>query len=222
MDMKKIMVLIALLSTMAGNSRAQDVNWRSFSEKQQNLVYSDLGYDFGVTTQLGYGHVMNFFKPVVLNLEYSMPMGGDLFDDFKFRYGGRIEVFEKKDFSLSAKLVGNFRRYQTAMARILSFGGELSAIGGYFRPTFHVAVEMGLDESILSHMNHSHIMSDNYPDIQDGWYRNTGGHYFYGIQGSKSIGGSFDTTLRLGATKAHDKDHDILPYYFQIGLIKRL
>jgi hypothetical protein len=57
-----------------------------------------------------------------------------------------------------------------------------------------------------------------YPAIKDGWYVPSGGNYYYGIQGSKTIGESFDLSLRLGATNAQDDDEDaVLPFYLQLG-----
>lgn len=108
------------------------------------------------------------------------------------------------------------------MVRISSFGSEFSVITGYFKPTWHIAAEFGFDKSITSNLKHSDIMKDNYPNIQDGWYIPSGGNYFYGIQASKSIGRSYDISLRLGAINAQGKDENaLLPNYAQIGLIKR-
>jgi hypothetical protein len=210
------------LMAVAKVSNAQNVNWRSLNEEKQNLVYLNFGYDFGVTTQFGYGHTIKTFKPVLLNVDYSFPMGNNLVDDFKVRYGGQIELVEINEFSVTAKIYGNFRRYRTEMVRIASFGSEFSVLAGYYKSTWHIAGEFGYDKSITSNLKHSDIMKDNYPNIQDGWDIPSGGNYFYGIQASKSIGKSYDISLRLGAINAQGKDENaLLPNYAQIGLIKR-
>jgi hypothetical protein len=220
--MKKILAAIIILMAVVEGSFAQTVNWRSFDEGHRNLAHLGFGYDFGVTTQIGYSRALNAFKPILLSLEYSFPMGENLFDDFKVRYGGQMEIIEINDFSVTAKIFGNFRRYQTDKVRIASFGSELSALAGYYRPSWHLAFEFGFDKSVISHLKHSDITKDYFDEINDGWYIPSGGHYFYGIQASKTIGRSFDALLRLGATNAQGRDEDALfPYYFQLGLMKK-
>ncbi len=220
--MKKIIIAIILFMAVAKISNAQNVNWRWLNEDQKNLVHLNFGYDFGITTQIGYSRSLNIFKPTLLTVDYSMPMGENLFDDFKIRYGGQMELLEYKSFSASVKVLGNFRRHETEMVRIQSFGAEISGIFGYYKSTWHIAAEFGFDKSITSNLEHSDIMKDNYPNIQDGWYIPSGGHYFYGVQASKSLGQNFDISLRLGATNAQGKDENaVFPYAVQIGLMKR-
>ena len=220
--MKKIIIAIILLLAVAKISNAQNVNWRWLNEEKPNYVYLNFGYDYALTTQVGYSRAIKTFKPVLLTLDYSFPMGENLFDDFKIRYGGQIELLEYKSFSASAKILGNFRRTETEMGKIAGFGAEISGLVGYYKPTWHIAAEFGFDKSITSNLKHSDIMKDIYPNIQDGWYIPSGGNYFYGIQASKSIKKSYDISLRLGATNAQGNDENaMLPYYAQIGLIKR-
>jgi hypothetical protein len=218
----RIVILILILSGLTvGAGHAQQINWGSVSEQRANLVYADVGYDFGVTAQFGYGRLIHAIRPVVLTFDYSMPMGGKLTDDFKVRLGGQVELLEKNGFALSGRAVGNFRRHQTSLVRIASFGGEFSLIGGYFRPGFHAALEVSSDGAVASHLKHSRLMVRNYPQIHDGWYLNTGAHYFYGMQASKTIGGSYDVSMRLGKTNARGSREDVLPLYFQLGLMKK-
>jgi hypothetical protein len=50
----------------------------------------------------------------------------------------------------------------------------------------------------------------------------TGGNWYYGIQGSKTIGYHFDVNLRMGFTQAQgDHEDSLLPYYLQIGVNMR-
>ncbi len=205
---------------IGGVGVAQDVNWKSIRQGQKSIGYLQFGYDYAVTTQLGYGRILNAWKPVLLTLDYSFPMGEDIFDDFKIRYGGQIEIFEKHSFALTTKILGNFRRYQTDMVRMASFGADFSALAGYYKSTWHVAGELGFDKAISTHLKHSDEMRTHvYSEIKDGWYVPTGGNWHYGIQSSKTIGNSFDVTLRVGATNAQNDDTDaMLPIYFQIGL----
>jgi len=50
----------------------------------------------------------------------------------------------------------------------------------------------------------------------------TGGNWHYGIQGSKTVGRSYEITVQLGATNAKGNDENaILPFFFQLGLNKK-
>ncbi len=103
--------------------------------------------------------------------------------------------------------------------RIESFGSDIAAPGRILQTTWHAAGEFGFDKSITSYLKHSDVMKADFPGIRDGWYIPTGGHYYYGIQAGKTIGESFDLSLRLGATNAQDNDeNDVVPYYLQLGL----
>ena len=218
--MKKIITSVLLIMALATWSNAQTLNWRSINEDQKNMAYLNFGYDYAVSTQVGYARSINTFKPVVLSLDYSFPMGENLFDDFKLRAGGQIELFEHNGFSVSTGLRGNFKSYETQMVKISSFGTEISALAGYYKPTWHIAGEVGFDKSITSHLKHSEIMNDNYTEIEDGWYVPSGGYFYYGIQGSKTLTRQLELSLKAGLTNAERKDENaMLPYYAQIGII---
>ena len=217
--MKKILLAIIVLAVLSEYSHSQNINWRSLDNGQNNIMQFNFGYDFGATSQLSYNYYINGFRPIVLGLDYSLPMGNILLDDFKVRYGAQIEIAEWEGFSLTAKIYSNFKRYKTALVRTITFGSDFTAVAGYYRPTWHAALEYGFDKSIISHFKHSDIMKENIPTIKDGWYIPTGGHHYYGIQGSKTLGDIFSLSLRLGQTKAQFHDEDaVLPIYFQLGI----
>jgi hypothetical protein len=220
--MKKTITTAFILMIFITGS-AQDVNWKSINQSRMNLGHFRFGYNYGTVAQFGYGRLMNLYKPLLFTADFSMPMGENLFDDFKLRYGGQVNIYEKNNFVVAGKILGNFRRIETSMVRIAGFGAELSAIAGYYKSTWHIAGELGFDKAISSHAKHSDEMRNNaYTEINDGWYVPTGGNWHYGIQGSKSIGQTYDFTLRLGATTAQGNDEDaLLPFYLSIGVNKR-
>ncbi len=217
--MKKSITLILIAMVMAEVSHSQNVNWRSFREDQRNSVQINFGYDFGTTAQVGYGRSFSWIRPVVLGLDFSLPMGSDLTDDFKVRLGGQVELVEIGGFSATIKISSVFRQYQSAMVRIESFGSDFAALAGYYKPSWYAAGEFGFDKSITSYLKHSDIMKADFPGIRDGWYIPSGGHFYYGVQAGKTIGESIDLTLRVGATRAQGNDENaLLPYYAQLGL----
>ncbi len=210
-------ILAGMVLIQVGNS--QNINWRSLGEDRQNLFQLNFGYDFGVTAQLGYSRAFTLVRPIVVGLDVSVPMGDVLVDDFKARIGGQVELAEAGGFSVTAKISSPFRRYQTQMVRIVSFGADLGLVAGYYQPTWYAAGEFGFDKSVATYLKNSDIMKAYYPAIRDGWYVPTGGNFYYGIQGGKTLGESLELSLRLGATKAQfDDENAVLPYYAQLGV----
>ena len=217
--MKNSVMAVLVVMALASTGYSQNVNWRSLRADQQNIIHFSFGYDFGVAAQAGYSRSFTLIKPVVVGLDYSSPMGRNLVDDFKVRVGAQIEIVQIGGFSTTLKIASSFRRYENALVRIASFGSDFAILAGYYRSTWYAAGEFGFDKSITSHLRHSDVMKANFPAIRDGWYIPTGGHFYYGIQGAKTIGESLDISLRLGATKAQDNDEDaLLPWYAQLGL----
>lgn len=216
-----IFFLTFLAGILTSSGYTQNLNWRPAGAQNSNIVYSNFGYDFGVTAQVGYGRFIRTIRPLFLTFDYSMPMGHRLTDDFKMRLGAHVEFFEKNGFVVSGKVLGNFRNHKTSLVRISSFGGEFSLVTGYFKPTYYAAIELAADGAVASYLKHSDLMKNNYPQIHDGWYLDNGVHYFYGIQAGKTIGRSYEANLRLGKANARGNEDDVLPIYFQCGLMKR-
>ena len=217
--MKNVMKVILVSMALAESGLSQNINWRSIGDDQRNIMQLSFGYDYGVTAQLGYNRSLNFIRPVVVGFDYSLPMGNVLLDDFKARLGGQMEIVQIGGFSTTVKVFSNFRRYQNSLVRIVSFGSDFAVLAGYYRTTWYAAGEFGFDKSIATNLKNSETMKAYYPAIRDGWYVPTGGNFYYGIQGGKTLGETLELSLRLGATSAQFHDPDaVLPYYVQLGL----
>ena len=217
--MKNIIAAMIIMMAVSEAGYSQNNNWRSLREDQRNVVQLNGGYDFGATAQVGYARSFSLIRPIVVGLDYSFPMGNNLTDDFKVRLGGQMEIVEIGGFSATIKIYSNFRRYQMQLVRIVSFGSDFGLLAGYYTSTWYAAGEFGFDKAIVSQLKHSDIMRANFPGIRDGWYIPTGGNYYYGIQGGKTIGETFEISLRLGATSAQDHDENAaIPLYLQLGL----
>jgi len=216
--MKYLIAIFTLLSFQF--SYAQSINWSSLNHDQKSITYLNFGYDFGITSQIGNAHKLNIDRPILLTADFSFPMGKSLIDDFKFRIGGQMAILKKNNFIFSAKLYGSLRRHETNLVRMVSFGSELAGLVGYYKSSWHLAGEFGFDKSIITHLEHDEEMRKNFPGIVDGWFLPSGGHFYFGLQGSKTLGDRFELSMRVGATKAQFRDEDaILPYYAQLGLI---
>jgi hypothetical protein len=216
--MKKLILAITVVLFTATHSSAQNIHWKSL-DKDQNVIQLNIGYDFGFTTQIGYYRMISFYRPILLGVNFSLPMGSDLVDDFKVGLTSQTEIVEADGFSFSVMVASNFRRYQNDFVRSVGFGADFAAIAGYYSDKWHAAAEFGFDKAITTNLIHSDVMRSYYPDIQDGWYVPTGGHFYYGIQAGKTLSERVDLGLRFGATRAqlHD-DNAVLPYYLQLGV----
>lgn len=219
----KIFIILVVCSIISiAPVYSQSVNWNWLEEENPNHLHLNVGYDFGFATQFGYSRYFKVFKPALLTIDYSLPMGNILFDDFKIRYGGQVEIAEWNNFKASMEVFGNLKRHETKLVRIVNFGIESLVHVGYYNPKWHMALEFGTINPLITNMKHSQIVTDNYPDIQNGWYGASGGYFQYGIQGSKTIGSTFNLSGKIGYTNAFGIDKDaMLPYYANLGLMKR-
>jgi len=206
---------------MLNGSIAQSINWNASNTETKHMAYLNLGYDFGMTTQIGYGYKIQTFNPLWLSVDYSMPMGKNLIDDFKMRAGGNLVIYELNDFVLSTSLHGTFKRHENSFVRMAGFGSDLSGKVGYYKSKWHVEGELGFTKSIITNLKHSGEILEYYPNITNGWYIPTGGHWYYGIQIGKTIGQNYLISLNLGQTNAEGKDvNAVLPLYARIGVTR--
>lgn len=218
--MKQFTTAIIFIFIGLSTAFSQSINWNSKAMNQSNAIYLNVGYDYGVTTQLGFGKNIQTFRPVFLSTDISIPMGKNLVDDFKYRLGGQIDILEYKNWHFGGRYYFIAKRYQTSLVRQISLGSEAGLTLGYYRPSWHIATEFGIDRSVASHLKHTEAMQDNYAGIQDAWFKNTAGQMYVGIQASRTIGSNMECNLRVGKTKSQ-KDHSapILPVYCQLGLV---
>jgi hypothetical protein len=85
-------ILTAVLVCLLNISSAQ-INWKSF-ESSRHFVNLNIGLDNATSIGVGYGFktdtkIFNARVPMLMNFEYSMPLGKDVFDDLKTKIGGQ-------------------------------------------------------------------------------------------------------------------------------------
>lgn len=219
--MKNILFCTLLFLGLLPLASAQNVNWRSFKSEQNHLAHIQTGWDYGLTLGLGYGYKFNTRLPILANIEFSAPMGQNLFDDFKTKIGAQLEVLKTGSFSATLKVYSPFRRYENSRVSLSSFGSEFSGVLGYYKPKWFVSGEFGFDKAIATHITHSELARENYPNIQNGWYVPTAGNYFYGIQTGISFRGN-DLSLKAGRLISQGfKTAPFIPFLAQLGYSRR-
>lgn len=219
--MKKCIITTLALLGLAASAFSQNINWRAFKPEQRQIAYLQGGWDYGLGFGLGYGRKFNTRLPVLANAEYSFPAGERLFDDFKVRLGGQVQVLRSRSFSATVKVYCPFRRFENSQARLLNFGCELSGVLGLYRPRWFVAGEFGFDKAVATHVKHSPLARENYPGAQDGWYVPTGGNFFYGLQAGFSFRRN-DLSAKAGCLTSQGwHTAPFVPLYAQVAYTRR-
>ena len=218
----KSKILVALFFLVAVESFSQNINWRNLTNEQKHIVSLNIGLEYGTTIGVGYAYKLNTKLPFVLNTEFSIPAGEKYLDDHKTKFGAQTEIIKIGAFSTILKVHGVFRRYDNIMARFLNFGSEFSALAGIYKSRWFLSGEFGFDKAITTHVKHSELAQEYYPDVRNGWYIPTGGNFFCGLQSGFSFKKN-DLTLKIGKVIQEDfKTSPTIPYYFQLGFNRKI
>lgn len=212
---KNLLISGILVLSLISSVNAQTINWASLKEENRHIFNASFGAEYGVVYGVGYGyHITTRLFDIVPNVEYSFPSGDNIFDDFKSKTGVQIRWFEFRDFQISSKISGVFRRYENDFVRLVNFGSDMTGSIGYYRAQWFASAEAGFDKAIVTHFKHSGSYKDHYPDVRDGWYEpTTGGNFYYGLLAGYSFM-NHDIYLKAGKILAQDfKTKPILPFY---------
>ncbi len=218
--MKNILFISIVFIFSTQSILSQSINWQSLKENQSSMVYANMGYQFGMKTQLGYGLKLQTDKAIILTSDFSIPMGAKIIDDFQFRIGGQAELLRVSNFSFSTALYAITRRHKTNWTQQFGMATELTFVGAYCTDKWHLGLEFGLDKNVATKINHGEFLQNNYPEIKDAWYLNSGGNIMLGLQASRTLGTRSSLNLKLGLTNALANHVDaLIPFYFQLGFI---
>jgi hypothetical protein len=215
----KVLVLFLLCATFLP---AQTINWARLTADQKHTVSLNAGLEHGVRFGAAYHYQLPAQKyPMLASMDFSMPSGGDAFDDFKVRMGWQVNWWTLRHFRFSTKLNGIFRCTSNELARLTNFGAEGIGALGYYRKYWLIAAEVGFDKAISTHFKHSESYRTAYPNAnpRDGWYEPaTGGNFYYGLQTGFSMKRT-DIYLKGGRMLTQDfKTQPLVPIYAEIGL----
>ncbi len=215
--MKNIVVIITVLVFSLTNSMAQSLNWNTEEQNVNGQVYFSLGYNFGLTTQLGFAYKCMSQKPILLFSDISVPQGNE-FNDFKFRAGMQMAVWNRNNVRTFVQYVGAINKYESNLVRQLGLSHNLALSMGIYKSRWSVAFNVGYEHTFLNKLGHSDVLRHVYPGITDAWFFNTAGYWHYGLEASKKVGQKVELYMRMGATNARGIDVDaIVPAYLQIG-----
>lgn len=214
---------MALLFMTSVNLSAQTINPANLQPEKPHVVNAVVNVEHGAGFGIGYGYMTKVWKiPVIAGIDFSIPGGENLADDFKARIGCNILWVDYHNFRFSTKIYGVFRRYDNEFVRILNFGSDMTGTIGYYRPRWFLAADFRFDKAIVDHFKHKDFYREQYSGVVDGWYEPAaGGNFFYGLTAGSSIG-NFDIFISGGKVIGQDfKVKPTLPFYAQFGVAGR-
>jgi hypothetical protein len=109
----------------------------------------------------------------VFSLDLSTPAGKTIFDDYKIKAGGQLRICNYKNMQLAVKINGITRRLNSEMVKALNLGVETGLSLGYYKPKWFLAAEAGYDKTVVTRLQHTHLVKENYAAVVDGWYAST-------------------------------------------------
>jgi hypothetical protein len=219
--MKKSIIVSILIISCAWIASAQEIFWRNLNETGRHQVSLHVGLDYGTVYGLSYGYRFPVKQhPVVIGAAISSPFGRTIMDDFKGELTAQTEVWHSGGLSLAVKPGVVFRRYESSAARVYNIGAGLTTTFGYYRNKWGVAVEANYDRNFATYLEHI-TLRDNYPGIEDGWYRSTGGNFKFGLKGNYWLNET-GVSLKVGKVYGQNfSDNPTIPYYTEFAILNR-
>lgn len=219
--MKKSIIVSLVLLSCSFLAKAQEINWQNINTTSRHQVSVHIGADFGTVYGIGYGYRIGSNHPVVVGAKISAPFGKSLMDDFKLEVTGQTEVWHSDGLSFAVQPALIMRRYQSSAALIYNIGAGLTTTFGYFKNKWGVGVEANYDRNFATYLEHFKL-KEYYPDIQDGWYRSTGGTFKFGVKGNywiKSVG----LSAKIGKVYGQNfSNNPTIPFYAEFSVLNRL
>ena len=191
-------LLILSLSLIAiSKTNAQTNNWsRLDSVKNQVRIYGGIDYSF--TYGLQYGKIIKTKNIIWMpNIDFSMPFGGNLTDDFKLKLGSNAMFFQSRKWKASADFSIINRQFKNPFVRMHGLGLEAGIHFGYYKPKWFINMNLSTDNSLLTHIKHSDAYLGNYSGAIYGWYQNTASNQLLGFNFGYSLK-KMDFTLSSG------------------------
>lgn len=187
--MKALLILIALTSSAAADEPHQQV-----------AVITAIDPTFA--TGVAYGRdVAVRGRDVALAAELRVPWF--VLDGHHYRVdlGARTTALGAHALRLLGELHLSVAGGKNWIHTSTGLGVEARAVGGWFRPRWYVAGELGFRADTLTYLVHSDLYrTTQFSDAVDGWYLGTGAWLTVAIEGGYRITPRWDVALRAGRT----------------------
>lgn len=205
---------IGALCAAASVAQAEEVNFGAIEGNQQNMVHLRTGAEYAFVAGAGYARILRIDgRPLLVGGDVTLPWASFDLGDYRLRAEAMAPIVGPKEWKLAGRVAPMLRGLDDELARFTNFGVETGVVGGYYARQWMVAAELGLDWALSTHIKHSQRYRNiAYEDAKDGWYRNTGANFNYGLVGGGSFS-RFDLLLRAGQGRDLQANPQLLPFY---------
>jgi hypothetical protein len=173
------------------------------------------GYHRGIENAFGSGFRMAFDGYLWHPLPpHAFPENGEI--------GGALTVFLRGRFSWMAIRAGaELRQANSALANGASTATRFSVVPFYQGKKHRFGAELGWHHAWAAYLVHRSSYRQQFPEVQDGWYRNTGGHFLFIGQYAYNISKRATINLSAGRRMVENfKDYGlfVIPWTVQTGV----
>jgi hypothetical protein len=205
-------IAIALAASFTP-ARAQEINLGSL-DAEPNRVHVSTGAEYGFVASAGYTRILPFLdRKVVLTGEATLPWASLDVADYRVRAGALVPIIGSSRLKLAGALAPTLRGNHSKVSDMTDLGIDASLVGGFYMPSWFVALESGVDFALTTHVTHSDAYRMNvYPDAQDGWFANPGANLRGGVQAGMTLA-RYDVILRAGQVRDSGGNAPLLPFY---------
>jgi hypothetical protein len=215
--MKELKLLI-LFTFLVNLSIAQIVNFENVSLERKSSIQASFGLNMAAMANLEYGRTLSIKEnPFILSANATLPFGENILDDYRLAINLSSNTFKKGNWAMPAHLGLFATTTENKMNRMVSSGIHISINPGYYKKSWFVATEITYDKFLFSHIKNSkHYKEVYYSEAKDGWYKNTGGNFHFGLIAGKSLKKG-ELNIKLGMITTEQLNLVLVSYYAQVG-----
>jgi hypothetical protein len=184
-----------------------------------NRIYATFGLDPAFLPTVGYGRVVSFFG-------HRLQLAGDVgivaaemdTRDFRARLHVLTSIVRWRSLHVTGSTAFIARGTDNSIYRGYNFGADLTGTLGVYRSGWFFVAEFGLDKAVITHLTHSDwYRTYFYPEAKDGWYRDPGGTFHYGLSAGFTVGRA-ELLVRYGQLCTEEFNELTPPMYATLGL----
>ena len=212
--------IIAGLQLAAAVAQSVGAQWNVTGfDKPQTRVYTTVGLDPAIVGSVGLAKTGTLFRHgFQIGAEAGVVVAGQDLDDYRTRLGVQTSLGRWRSVNLTGSATAVVRGTENAVYRGISFGADVAATLGVYRPRWFAAGEAGWDKSVITKLTHTDWYRENfYSDARDGWYLDAGGTYRTGVVAGVSIR-RIELATRVGVQRTERYNSLNPPFYGSIGV----
>jgi len=211
----------ALLLSLAAHA-ADVVPWSSLQDNGPDAVYAVTGLDDAFVAGVGYRHVVDVSRPLVLSATADVPWADFDLADHRVIFAASMPIVSSDRWMLAGRVAPSWRRVSTHMNTMGAAGVGLGLTGGFNGETLFVHGALGSDVTLGTRIVHADTYRELvYADAVDGWYRTTGVRW----TGELHVGAAFDKVevgLRTGQARSLQLETGTIPLFAALHVGWRL